>query len=520
MARNILIFSDGTGQVGGYDFDEDRTNVYKLFRATRVGPDLSIDPQEQAAFYDPGLGSRGESGFPLGRLVRWIYRKVSQATGLGITRNIIDCYAAIIRLAKPDDRSFFFGFSRGAYTVRCVAAVVALCGIPTRNLDGSKLPLDMAGSTKLAKYAVKHVYQFTPSRKEYEATAYQEFLLQTRDRLAIRFRMDCASFDRSIPYIRTNIPISSASLISSPRWGASHRVSVLPSCTLSGPRSSLGSFRFYPTCRISGPTSHSSNSRRVIIALVAMPIAIASIIYISAHVTFDFKVPGYSRREQLRTFHFNTEWKHTFYDTDLNLNIPYAKHAISIDENRKDFARVKWGVPDNRPSRDEFNNLTFEQVWFAGNHADIGGGYPENESRLSDTALKWMLACAYTIPSGIKYDRSVLRLHGDSAGIQHDEVKSGYGTVPNFFCITWTYGARELPKMQNSEFSEATMHRCVYERFDMDEVSDYDAMMEYRPITLSNHLDFKDAYGKPGSKSDPERRSVAAYIEERLPPNL
>ena len=52
---------------------------------------------------------------------------------------------------------------------------------------------------------------------------------------------------------------------------------------------------------------------------------IALIIYISTHATFDFKVPGYSRREQLRTFHFNTEWKHTFYDTDLNLNIPYAR---------------------------------------------------------------------------------------------------------------------------------------------------------------------------------------------------
>ena len=124
MARNILIFSDGTGQVGGYEFDEDRTNVYKLYRATRVGPDSCIDPHEQAAFYDPGLGSRGQAGFPLGRLVRWIYRKVSQATGLGITRNIIDCYAAIIRLAKPDDRIFFFGFSRGAYTHRCVAAAL------------------------------------------------------------------------------------------------------------------------------------------------------------------------------------------------------------------------------------------------------------------------------------------------------------------------------------------------------------------------------------------------------------
>jgi hypothetical protein len=64
------------------------------------------------------------------------------------------------------------------------------------------------------------------------------------------------------------------------------------------------------------------------------------------------------------------------------------------------------------------------------------------------------------------------------------------------------------------------MHRSVYEPFDMDEVPDYDAMTEYRPITLADHLDFKDAYGKPGFKSDQNRVSVAAFIEERLPPNL
>jgi hypothetical protein len=74
--------------------------------------------------------------------------------------------------------------------------------------------------------------------------------------------------------------------------------------------------------------------------------------------------------------------------------------------------------------------------------------------------------------------------------------------------------------MGNSELSTATMHRSVYERFDMDAVPDYDAMMEYRPVTLANHVDFKDAFGKPGSKSDPKRVAVAAYIEGRLPPNL
>jgi hypothetical protein len=34
MPKNILIFSDGTGQAGGVNFDENRSNIYKLFRET------------------------------------------------------------------------------------------------------------------------------------------------------------------------------------------------------------------------------------------------------------------------------------------------------------------------------------------------------------------------------------------------------------------------------------------------------------------------------------------------------
>lgn len=74
MAKNILIFSDGTGQAGGIAFDEDRTNIYKLYRATRCGPDSCINPDEQVAFYDPGLGSPADGGFMLGKVGRWMYR--------------------------------------------------------------------------------------------------------------------------------------------------------------------------------------------------------------------------------------------------------------------------------------------------------------------------------------------------------------------------------------------------------------------------------------------------------------
>jgi uncharacterized protein (DUF2235 family) len=78
--------------------------------------------------------------------------------------------------------------------------------------------------------------------------------------------------------------------------------------------------------------------------------------------------------------------KHKFYDTTLNPNVGYAKHAISIDENRADFKRVGWSpTAEKQDKRDVHGNLYFEQVWFPGVHADVGGGYLENEARLSDS---------------------------------------------------------------------------------------------------------------------------------------
>jgi hypothetical protein len=46
MAKNVIIYADGTGQAGGLRPDENRSNIYKLYRATRCGPDTNIDPRE------------------------------------------------------------------------------------------------------------------------------------------------------------------------------------------------------------------------------------------------------------------------------------------------------------------------------------------------------------------------------------------------------------------------------------------------------------------------------------------
>lgn len=155
MPKNIIIFSDGTGQVGGITFDEIRTNVYKLYRACRVAPDSSIAPSEQVAFYDPGLGSGADGGRLRTTTGRKLYNLASKATGLGITANIIDCYAALIRLYQVGDRIFLIGFSRGAYTVRSLAAVVAYCGIPRHLPGGGALPMDVNGSNLGSRF-VRH----------------------------------------------------------------------------------------------------------------------------------------------------------------------------------------------------------------------------------------------------------------------------------------------------------------------------------------------------------------------------
>ena len=63
MPKNIVVFSDGTGQDGGVRPEQRISNVYKMYRSSRVHPDNAIDPVEQVCFYDPGLGTDiGASG--------------------------------------------------------------------------------------------------------------------------------------------------------------------------------------------------------------------------------------------------------------------------------------------------------------------------------------------------------------------------------------------------------------------------------------------------------------------------
>jgi hypothetical protein len=88
---------------------------------------------------------------------RGIWERFQQMIGAGLTSRIVDCYAAIISVWQPGDRIYLFGFSRGAYTVRCVAHVLELAGIPTK-ANGKPLSLEPTALRGVAKAGVRTMY--------------------------------------------------------------------------------------------------------------------------------------------------------------------------------------------------------------------------------------------------------------------------------------------------------------------------------------------------------------------------
>lgn len=192
----------------------------------------------------------------------------------------------------------------------------------------------------------------------------------------------------------------------------------------------------------------------------------------------------------------------------------YAKHAISIDEDRADFKRVEWGRFDpERPPRDELDNPWFEQVWFPGCHSDVGGSYPENEARFSDGALRWMLAAASITPEPVLYDDSVLQTFPSSTGMQHDERLAGLGILTRLLHITYSKRSRILPVPKGKRWSEAAMHKSVYQRFDAGLVQQYDRKKHYRPDTVRNHVDFHVAFEAGIDQTRPDKTTEARAVD-------
>ena len=115
--RKLVVLCDGTGN----QIDSSQSNVLRLYRVLSKSAG-------QRVFYDPGIGTAGSSE----DWVRWksnTERVLGLATGYGLDENVLNAYRFLLREYRPGDELYFFGFSRGAYTVRVLAGFINAIGL-------------------------------------------------------------------------------------------------------------------------------------------------------------------------------------------------------------------------------------------------------------------------------------------------------------------------------------------------------------------------------------------------------
>ena len=146
MARNIVLCLDGTSN----QFSAKNTNVVKLYAM------LDRKRNDQLSYYQPGIGTYPPPGV-WGKIKRWFVTRLDLAIAWLLPEHVTDAYRFLMRYYQEGDTIFIFGFSRGAYTARVLAAMLYKVGLLTQ------------GNEELIPFA------WDTFKKEHDEARYQEF---------------------------------------------------------------------------------------------------------------------------------------------------------------------------------------------------------------------------------------------------------------------------------------------------------------------------------------------------------
>jgi uncharacterized protein (DUF2235 family) len=273
------------------------TNVAKIALALADEDDAQ---NTQLLHYQLGVGTRRSE------------RLIGGAFGVGLSRNILDCYRFLVDNYELGDKLYFFGFSRGAYTARSLAGLVRNSGI------------------------------LRPEERDRIKDAYA--LYRRPDKDSVPSSIAAELFRRTHSYAETFIDFVGV-------WDT--------------------------------------------VGALGIPID-------------GFRLPLLTKL-----------W--TFHDTTLSRYVLHAYHALAIDERRRPFKPTVWVQKDEAQAQHQ----TLEQVWFAGVHSDVGGGY--SDTGLSEIALLWMAAKARGCGLAFKPDHLVVT----TGEVDDDARRSGVELAPS-----------------------------------------------------------------------------------------
>jgi uncharacterized protein (DUF2235 family) len=112
--------------------------------------------------------------------------------------------------------------------------------------------------------------------------------------------------------------------------------------------------------------------------------------------------------------------RYGFHDTKLSRIVKNAFQGLAIDEHREPYK------PTFMIQQKNAGEQRLEQVWFAGAHSDVGGGYPDQP--LSDPPLRWMQRRAKECGLNVE----VLPERADDAAKRAEYLAEGHDSFGEF----------------------------------------------------------------------------------------
>lgn len=344
--RKIVIFADGTGNA----FSRQESNVWRLYKA------LDLSKSDQIALYLPGVGT---SGFKP-------WATVDAATGLGVPSNVRKAYQFLCRNWQQGDEIYFFGFSRGAFTVRTLIGMMHYEGLVCSD-DDAGVPVALAELDEIVM------------------AAWRSYRAKTA-------KYDIKSMSPAIPLVRG---VRDLALSLWRRVRGREPYSTLPD----------------------------EHERRF-----------PSIAFVGLFDTVEaYGVPVEEFRKAI-DWGF---WPISFRNRQMSQQVQKACHALSLDDERTTFdpLRIDPSPKDlQAPGR-------IEEVWFAGVHSDVGGGYPEDG--LAHIPLTWMIERLDDVTSSALRFRGGARAEFQSRACAFEPIHDSRAGGSVFY----RYGPRNLSNL-------------------------------------------------------------------------
>ena len=293
---------------------------------------------------------------------------LGMGAGLGIGARVRVAYAFLLDNYRPGDRIYIFGFSRGAYSARMLVSLLYHAGFPAKVVAGGNPPVDSKEIADIVFDAVKE--------EPHEISPFTEPKKQERVRRALVAKglEPDPELDKAASGAKENKAVSvevlglwdTVEALGIPDWGAK----IVDK---------LGGTPYVPNV--------------------------------------DHANPRYG---------------------DKLCNVHHAFHALALDDNRE------WVfTPQLMTRRHLFNGCTpkrespildgakvrkghLHEVWFAGAHSDVGGGYAD--SLLSGISLNWMIDRVRAVAPRLLPSKKT-SVRSDPYGTSHDPESGAWSAL-------------------------------------------------------------------------------------------